>query len=617
MSTSKLSDNETLNTSKEAEALTTPKADNKNKNKNEKEKYLKKSLTIPSSAVKTKGKVFKINQTSTKMPKSVMKAHKKAISAQKTNLTQNSQEAELIKSKMRNSLSPAQMDERPCMGGAITSESYTDENELLDDYISRYALQDEDITQQENSIPKTPENIRSTPSSPSRLLNKRATIEDVEMSEDNNEFIFPKKTVPLQKLIAEKASETTRTANRYQPISDEDTSDEEPAQTANRSEQRKKERTQIRKQHNSNSNPSTSKENVPPIVIQGIISNINQFKINLLNECNVKQITIKYTRYSTLLHLNNIVDYKKTLDYMKKENANNTFFHTYTLGVEKTHAFVIRGLDHKPSIPEVTKALRDEYELEIIKAYEMRSPGRPLYMIITSSAITLKYLQSVVKHLMCVRVFIEIRNNNRKIIQCHRCQQWGHATSNCFRRPRCVRCAGNHLTKDCEKHTTGQVVIKCVNCDGKHQANNIECKSYLRKIGELENRQPNKTLANKKAYTDAPLPSNNAWKERPKGDKGPTIKRKMTQAPELTQKDFPVLKSKNTTEKSKPTDNNAHRDIATGRELAKKLESLINIKEANRAMADLVERLEGLDTREEKFVAYYEFLKTIDDEYEI
>lgn len=62
----------------------------------------------------------------------------------------------------------------------------------------------------------------------------------------------------------------------------------------------------------------------------------------------------------------------------------------------------------------------------------------------------------------------------REVMQCQNCQRYGHSKNYCHRSPRCVKCAGDHLTKNCERKTKSKDV-KCINCQGNHPANYRGC----------------------------------------------------------------------------------------------------------------------------------------------
>ena len=108
------------------------------------------------------------------------------------------------------------------------------------------------------------------------------------------------------------------------------------------------------------------------------------------------------------------------------------------------------------------------------------------------------------------------RHENRKLItQCHRCQHFGHATSNCFREPRCVKCEEAHLTKDCTKDEN--TAATCCNCKGKHPANYRNCPVYLKKLEIIAKRNTRIQQiltgepAAPEAFTPAPPPATNPW----------------------------------------------------------------------------------------------------------
>jgi len=68
--------------------------------------------------------------------------------------------------------------------------------------------------------------------------------------------------------------------------------------------------------------------------------------------------------------------------------------------------------------------------------------------------------------------------NSKRILQCYRCQAFGHTSANCFKTPRCVKCAQSHLTSECAK--TPDTPAKCCNCSGDHPASYTQCPAYLK-----------------------------------------------------------------------------------------------------------------------------------------
>ena len=67
-------------------------------------------------------------------------------------------------------------------------------------------------------------------------------------------------------------------------------------------------------------------------------------------------------------------------------------------------------------------------------------------------------------------------SNKTNIIQCTRCQQYGHTKSYCNKPYVCVKCGGSHKTTDCKK--TRDTPARCAHCGGDHPANYRGCEHY-------------------------------------------------------------------------------------------------------------------------------------------
>ena len=75
-------------------------------------------------------------------------------------------------------------------------------------------------------------------------------------------------------------------------------------------------------------------------------------------------------------------------------------------------------------------------------------------------------------------------------MQCHRCQKWGHATSNFHVKPKCLKCAGNHLSNKCTTDTNAP--LTCANCGNNHSANSIKYPASIQRL-EWINKNKNMT----------------------------------------------------------------------------------------------------------------------------
>jgi hypothetical protein len=61
--------------------------------------------------------------------------------------------------------------------------------------------------------------------------------------------------------------------------------------------------------------------------------------------------------------------------------------------------------------------------------------------------------------------------------QCYACGRFGHIKKSCRSLPRCLKCAGNHLSSVCDSPAG---IEKCINCSGDHEANDTSCPMFQR-----------------------------------------------------------------------------------------------------------------------------------------
>lgn len=82
-----------------------------------------------------------------------------------------------------------------------------------------------------------------------------------------------------------------------------------------------------------------------------------------------------------------------------------------------------------------------------------------------------------IKTLLQCKISFEPPHSRREVSQCMNCQRYGHTKSFCYRKARCVKCAGEHSTDNCSRKERSNNV-KCVLCGGNHSANYKGCTVY-------------------------------------------------------------------------------------------------------------------------------------------
>ena len=132
--------------------------------------------------------------------------------------------------------------------------------------------------------------------------------------------------------------------------------------------------------------------------------------------------------------------------------------------------------------------------------YRMKNTTNPDYVVITKNSESLNSVRKKAKTLLLVVVKWEKLLNKKELIQCRKCQLWGHSTGNCFADIRCMWCAANHNTSECTIKTNNEInanKIKCANCGEKHPANSIECRVYIERHEYVSKKRPRMSSSKK------------------------------------------------------------------------------------------------------------------------
>jgi hypothetical protein len=114
---------------------------------------------------------------------------------------------------------------------------------------------------------------------------------------------------------------------------------------------------------------------------------------------------------------------------------------------------------------------KERRETEIGNHEILRTP-LPLFMLTFDNTENIKNIYEI-KSIQNMLVKIEPVKRSTLVPQCKRCQLYGHTQKFCARVPRCVKCAGKHLTSTCKKPRDEKP--KCANCLKEHPASYRGC----------------------------------------------------------------------------------------------------------------------------------------------
>ncbi|KAI5751864.1 hypothetical protein M8J77_011563 [Diaphorina citri] len=172
------------------------------------------------------------------------------------------------------------------------------------------------------------------------------------------------------------------------------------------------------------------------------------------------------------VNLENSDDYRKMVSSLKEKEIS---FHTYENKQTRPIRVVAKGLHHQWTEAEIFCELQTlGYKIINVSRKLSNKDKSPLNMVVLSFGRE-ENIESIYKINRILHNVVEICpiKGDRLVPQCKRCQDFGHTKNHCNITPRCVKCAQNHLTINCEKQPNTRA--KCANCNGDHPANYRGC----------------------------------------------------------------------------------------------------------------------------------------------
>ena len=154
--------------------------------------------------------------------------------------------------------------------------------------------------------------------------------------------------------------------------------------------------------------------------------------------------------------------------------------------VEDALSVVVKDVDPTIGEEEIETAILEKQGLKVkVIRFINRTSGRGIPKV----KVTFEKKEEMEAAINNSRLFIGTRScrteeyKKKRILQCYRCQRFGHAQDSCKARDmRCGKCAGAHRRQDCTARAS-----YCANCTGNHLASDGRCPGAIevkRKIAE-------------------------------------------------------------------------------------------------------------------------------------
>lgn len=227
-------------------------------------------------------------------------------------------------------------------------------------------------------------------------------------------------------------------------------------------------------QDNGEENETISNIKIPPIFIHE--QNYSQV-IDSIHKNTSADFTTKPERGSVKVMFTTIEDFRKYRKFCENKNIQ---FHSFKDPSKNNLHVVIKDLPTNYSENEILKELK-ELNYPILKVCRLYNKDRNPIPV---CAIDLEDNYQGRRIFNLVRLFYSVVKVQKRIasnvIQCKRCQRFGHSQANCGLNPRCVKCTGNHHYSECRK--SKNTAPECVNCNQNHTSNYKGCPEYKKAL---------------------------------------------------------------------------------------------------------------------------------------
>lgn len=319
------------------------------------------------------------------------------------------------------------------------------------------------------------------------------------------------KTLKEQQVASKESSDANKVSNDPPHRQEYSTDEEELARETGwiRAKSRKKRKlntspTQSPQEENERNNENIKyKEKVknspkpPPIIVDGII-NYQSFYDLVSQRLEKTQFTVKMSNGQS--GKINATDGESYRTIIKLLNENKLLWHSYENKQERPIRVIAKKLHFTCEPARIIEDLKEQgFKIKDAAnkiSYRKKEPLN-MFMLTFENEEDISKIYNIRSILGC-KVEIHAIKSTKLVPQCKRCQAYGHTQGYCSKEPRCVKCTGKHLTKDCKK--ASEEKPKCIHCGGAHPASYRGC-TVAKEMQAIKNRQQKKPTTSKAQRT--------------------------------------------------------------------------------------------------------------------
>lgn len=224
--------------------------------------------------------------------------------------------------------------------------------------------------------------------------------------------------------------------------------------------------------------PRISKPSKPPPIILYGVEDVSKLTELLQTYIKKDQFTYKIVNRNQLrISCTEVEIYKELISVVRD---NGLIGHTFNRKDQRNYRVVIKNLHHTTPINAIIEAIESTGNTvvgEVINAkYGPEKKPTSTFFINMLPGPNNKTVKEL-KYIYHQSIVIEDPKKRKTIIQCQRCQQYGHSKNYCMRPFRCVKCGEAHKTSECTKRDRNTPAT-CALCFGPHPANFKGCEVY-------------------------------------------------------------------------------------------------------------------------------------------
>jgi len=186
---------------------------------------------------------------------------------------------------------------------------------------------------------------------------------------------------------------------------------------------------------------------------------------------------------------------------------------------------VIYGIGLETEMEELTNVLNEQNEIKVKKSIRLNKGKEkiPSYSV----KLVFDKVKELPQYLYTYGQRYPVKKFNETVLQCYKCQNFGHSSRNCGGKERCVVCSGNHRLSDCPKDK-----VKCANCAAEHASSFSGCPKVQEavKINKIR-------VDNKLTFSEATKVYKEQKKTNPDRPETTAIRKEMTSTASQTDTD--------------------------------------------------------------------------------